>query len=250
VSLQTPIGSVSGSHGLGEYVKEKIGSETATGRWEIARSHAYVVTPQRTSDVAVPPNGGLLRLDPDLRTKLGNVLTEITQRNCTSIDMRSGGAAPTGDVRGRLRDYAFGVGAQIASGGRNLGTALGSAMDRRSSTGLLLLVVETRPDDEDRRRLTVLLFPQVEDQFRFQPARDATPEAVLEVLDNVFAAGSKLRKIARFDGKRAEETVFAVGEVVDFQAGTATKVVADYWTDRFLNADIRLDGGCPESCRN
>lgn len=219
--------------------KGSASSDSTIGPWTISRAHAYTVVPQRTTDIEVTPRGGILRLDDEIKSILARVLTEIDQRHFTPIDLEVDGTSRTSPVRDQLLEYVFGAGGQIAKAAIGLALRLAAAMDRRSTPSLLLTVLERHLDDDARRRMTLLLFPQ-EQAFHFESSGEVAREAVIRVLDNIFSTGSKLRKVARFDGKNIKSH-FLSGEIVDYQAGTTTRSAADFWIERFLFAKFRLN---------
>jgi hypothetical protein len=153
----------------------------------------------------------------------------------TSVVFRVG---PFDDARGRRRsneprdallDLAFGADDLADAAARALADRLAGAMDNRSQANLLILL-GNRADAIGTAR--VWTFPR-DDAFRF----DAAVEPTVELLADVFSRTSGLRKAARFDGEDHDAS-FISGAALDYQTGSNSIDIAEYWIARFLGCSL------------
>ncbi len=107
-------------------------------------------------------------------------------------------------------------------------------MDERSNHGLLVL---TADKEEDNRNVVVWVFPQ-DTVLRLHSESDRN---TINVLEDVFSQKSNLRKAAQFEGKKIKSH-FVTGRVLDHQSDGLARDAADFWLDRFLEADLSLKG--------
>jgi hypothetical protein len=135
-------------------------------------------------------------------------------------------------VRELVLRVAFGQTRAPASAMSELAARLSACTDHRTGASLMITTVH---DAEERRRVSIYVFPE-EDSYRLRQLRD---EAILERLRS-FALRSKLRKVARFEGKHIK-THFLQGEVADLQIGSDPRTAADYWVTAFLEAEFSIN---------
>jgi hypothetical protein len=133
-------------------------------------------------------------------------------------------------ARDALLDLAFGDETVAAAAAWTLALRLGRAMDARSSSAHLLVMSTSL--NGSIGSAAVWTFPR-DDAFRF----DEGARPTIELLANVFSRTSGLRKAAQFDGERHDAS-FIGGFALDFQTGSNSFDIADYWIGRFL--DCRL----------
>lgn len=201
------------------------------------RVWAFAVLPARMlapDDVPVP-RGGRVPFSPDLRDALQSAIERTREGAWTSVRFR---VDQVTDERGRRRSsasrdaflsLAFGDDHEADAGAAVLASRLATAMDRRSPTNLLVLGAN-RVDGVGSAR--VWTFPR-DDAFRFVQ----TAQPSIELLADVFSRTSGLRKAARFNGENHDAS-FIGGDALDFQTGSNTFEVADYWIGRFLDCQL------------
>jgi hypothetical protein len=108
-------------------------------------------------------------------------------------------------------------------------------MDGRSADSLLVLTAYRQEDDKGRVILWV--FPR-DQALRLSVGKEG-PSIV--VLTDVFSQTSRLRKAAMFQGKNVPSG-FLQGHVLDVQANSTTREVADFWIARFLQCALAMKG--------
>jgi hypothetical protein len=201
------------------------------------RVWAFAVLPTRTvAPGPFPaPRGGRVPGTEDLQVALQSAVARAREGAWTSVVFRTDriddarGRRRSNDPRDALLDLAFGDDPTADAAALTLARRLASAMDHRSPANLLVLL-GSRDDVLGSAR--VWTFPR-DDAFRFDEA--AAP--AIELLADVFSRTSGLRKAARFDGE-SHDASFIGGDALDFQTGSNSFEVANYWIGRFL--DCRL----------
>jgi hypothetical protein len=133
------------------------------------------------------------------------------------------------EARDALLSLAFAHEDAAEAASLTMAHRLGHAMDGRSAANLLVLSAGVEGDIGSVRLWT---FPR-DDAFKF----DAGARPTIELLANVFSRTSGLRKAAQFDGE-SHDSSFIGGHALDFQTGSNSFDIADYWIGRFL--DCRL----------
>ena len=188
-------------------------------------------SPGKGSDPPLIPETYPLKVEPEFR----QVLMEATE-NAGSHAMSAIGFKMGDDrehpVRELVLKVAFGQTRAPASAMGELAARLSACTDRRTGSSLMITTVH---EAGERRRVSVHVFPE-EDSYRLRQLRD---EAILERLRS-FALRSKLRKVARFEGKNIK-THFLQGEVADLQIGSDPRTAADYWVAAFLDAEFSIN---------
>jgi hypothetical protein len=184
---------------------------------------------------APAPHGGRVPSSQDLRDALEAAIERTREGAWTSVKFR---VNQIQDDRGRRRSnasrdaclsLAFGSEVEADAAADALAGRLASAMDGRSPTNLLILGA-TR--DDRLGSVRVWTFPR-DDAFRF--TESAGP--AIELLADVFSRTSGLRKAARFDGENHDGS-FIGGDALDFQTGSNSFEVANYWIGRFLDCQL------------
>jgi hypothetical protein len=201
------------------------------------RIWAFAVLPARMlpPEVVTGPRGGRVPITTDLREALQSAIERTREGAWTSVVFR---VEQINDARGRRRSsesrdafmtLAFGDDAEADAAAATLAGRLAAAMDRRSPTNLLVLGGSL---EDAIASVRVWTFPR-DDAFRFNEAAAPT----IELLADVFSRTSGLRKAARFDGENHDGS-FIGGDALDFQTGSNSFEVANYWIGRFLGSQL------------
>jgi hypothetical protein len=201
------------------------------------RVWAYAVLPARTlaPGAAPEPRGGKVAATEDLRAALRSAADRTKAGAWTSVVFKTDqiddarGRRRSNQTRDALLDLAFGDEKAAEEAAVVLAHRLASAMDHRSPGNLLVLVGSS---EGALGSVRVWTFPR-DDAFKFDEASEPT----IELLADVFSRTSGLRKAARFDGE-SHDASFIGGDALDFQTGSNSLDVANYWIGRFL--DCRL----------
>jgi hypothetical protein len=201
---------------------------------KLFRVHAYAVEPERTADGSSPPFGGSISVNKDIEKALQDAASQFRLQHPIAVDLRVDTTTRTSEVREAMLTFSFSSASKDNSAARDLATRLSRAMDRRSSP---CLFVAAASKDGDRRRLTIWTFPR-EEAFQFKGGA-TTPS--IHLLTDIFSRTSRLRKAALFEGGN-RRTDFLSGSVLDFQASSTSRDVADFWIVRFLGALLAVHG--------
>lgn len=177
-----------------------------------------------------PPSGGQVPVTASVNQALDEAYQHaaVDQGKVVTFVFEDG--ADTNPVRDALISIAFDDDQEANEAAAVLAGKLADAMDRRSTPGLLVVSVH---GSGDVREVVLWTFPR-DEAFRH------TGEE-LDLIDDVFSRSSNLRKAASFRGRRGEGE-FITGRVVDFQANSVDRYVADYWVKRFLQASVVMTG--------
>jgi hypothetical protein len=198
------------------------------------RLHAYSVSPGRTANAPIAPDGGAVSVTAELRRVIeGNINAAKFDRR-TAVDFQVDPTSRTNQTRDSVIEFGFGEGAAGRAAALSLARRLAQAMDRRSAP---CLFVAAAFRDGEGRAVYLWTFPR-DEAFRF---RRGPSGPAIEVLTDVFSQTSRLRKAARFQG-RDLRTEFLSGRVLDFQTNSASRVVADFWIGRFLDSRFAIGG--------
>lgn len=207
------------------------GDEPLSVQWSLQRAYASHIQPGKGSDPPLDPETYPLKIEPEFR----QVLTEATE-NASNHAMSAIGFKMTDGrehtVRELVLKVAFGQTRTPAAAMGELAARLSACTDHRTGSSLMITTVH---EAEERRRVSIYVFPE-EDSYRLRQLRD---EAILERLRS-FALNSKLRKVARFEGKNIKAH-FLQGEVADLQIGSDPRTAADYWVTSFLVAEFSIN---------
>lgn len=201
---------------------------------ELFRVHAYSVAPGRTAGSPMEPEGGAVSITAELRRVIDENIQNAQFDRRTVIDFQVDPATRTIQTRDLIVEYAFGEPASARAAALSLARRLAQAMDQRS-TPCLFVPVAFR--DGERRAVFLWTFPR-DEAFRLRRGR-AGP--AIEVLTDVFSQTSRLRKAARFQGRKLRAE-FLSGQALDFQANHASRDVADFWIARFLESRFGIGG--------
>jgi hypothetical protein len=198
------------------------------------RVHAYSISPSRTADALVEPEGGTISVIAELRRVIQENINGADFDKRTIIDFQLDPATRTNQTRDMVLGFGFGEPAVARAAALSLARRLAQAMDQRSTP---CLFVQAAFQEGQRREVYLWIFPQ-DEAFRLRrgPAGPA-----IEVLTDVFSRTSRLRKAARFQGRNLRSE-FLSGHVLDFQTNNASRVVADFWIVRFLDGRFGIGG--------
>jgi hypothetical protein len=202
------------------------------------RLYGYSVEPQRTisSGEIIAPVGGPVVVGAELRNALDAALAAArAERRSTRISLRvdPDPAVRTSVIREAVMDLAFAARTERAeTAAAALAARLSGAMDNRSPSCLFLAAAYRDNTTAPSREVALWIFPR-DDAFRFRSHAHA-----IELLSDVFSRTSRLRKLARFSGRKLR-TDFLEADVLDFQAG-GIGGVAEFWIERFLEAGLTI----------
>jgi hypothetical protein len=144
----------------------------------------------------------------------------------------------TSPVRDNVMSVAFSARTtQAQAAAEALATKVSLAMDLRSEPSLFLVAAYRENASHPDRQVALWVFPRGEG-FRFDPRRHR-----IQPVGDYFDRKSTWRKLAFFTGKDVR-THFLEADVLDMQA-SATRNVADLWSERFLEAGLAItkEGG-------
>jgi hypothetical protein len=180
------------------------------------------------------PNTYVLKTDSEFRQALA-VATEIATRRPMSAIVLNMSDDREHPVRDMLIKLAFGQTRTPLPAMIDLASRLALSTDKRTSPSLFVVTVEEK---KESRRVSMYVFPE-ESTYTLRKSTQEPTEAFLEHV-NTFVLESRLRKIARFEGKNIK-THFIGGDVVDLQIGSSPRTVADYWVADFLDAEFAIN---------
>lgn len=177
------------------------------------------------------PAGGKVGVTADMRDALTDTYTRSKLDKALPVNFTfAAGRSNT------MRDLAMSIAfdSTRVAGAAALTTAerLLQSIDRRSKPNLLVISTATT-ERAGEKQVVLWMFPS-EDIFQF----DST-QASVEVLDDAFSRSSNLRKAARFTGTNTR-TGFLSGRILDRQANSADRFVANFWIKEFLMADLQV----------
>lgn len=201
---------------------------------EFFRLHAYSVVPQRTLDETVPSTGGAIKPNAELRAVMEESEKSAKFDKQPLVEFIVDSLTRTNEIRDAIMAFAFGETAQAKAAALLLVRRLATSMDERSAP---CLFIPTAYQYEEQARVVLWVFPR-DGAFQLRVNRD---NPSIGILKNVFSQTSRLRKAAAFEGKKLR-TDYLSGRVLDHQAGSPTRDVADFWVSRFLQ--------CASSLRN
>lgn len=202
--------------------------------WEMQRGYASVIYSRKGENMPDPPDTYVLRTDGQFRKALA-VATDIAQRRHMSAVVLNMNDDREHPVREALLRLAFGQTRTPLPAMVELATRLALSTDRRTQPSLFVVTVEAQ---KEVRRASMYVFPE-ESTYALRHSSQEPSEAFLEHV-NSFVLESRLRKVARFEGKNIK-THFMNGDVVDLQIGSSPRTVADYWVTDFLDAGFAIN---------
>lgn len=194
--------------------------------------YAYEVAPRQVGPYA----GGTVRPTAQLQAALDSTFerTKIASAPAVTFEVDSSSPARTHPIRDAALTLGFSqdVAARRAAA-EGLAARLASAMDNRSKPSLLMVSVHVVPAVHERRVL-LWTFPQQE-VFNLRSTQGQTSLEILEA----FNRESNLRKVALIQGPDTKSGMLTA-RVLDFQANSNQKTVADFWIVRFLAARLQM----------
>jgi hypothetical protein len=201
---------------------------------DLFRLYAFSVQPQRKKEEPRPTRGGVAAITPEIQNALSQAIYAARFDTRTTVDFDVDPNTRTVVTRELILGLGFGDDNGASESAFTLAQRLAAAMDLRSTPCLLVCAVFK---NDDSRSVTLWTFPR-DDAFQFQNGDDASG---ITVLHDVFSQSSKLRKAARFEGRNLRSE-FLSGRALDFQAGSTTREVAEFWVQRFLRCKFGLAG--------
>jgi hypothetical protein len=206
----------------------------STSEWTLQRGYVSQVYPAKGEDEPAAPKTYALKVDAEFKRVISKATNVITRRHKSAIvlKMSNDREHPVRDILLRL---GFGQTRAPLPAMVALATRLAQSTDQRSKPSLLVVTVEERGE---ARRICLYTFPE-ESSYLLKTSAEEPTEAFLEHLYS-FVLESRLRKVARFEGKPIKAH-FMSGEVVDLQFGSGPKPVADYFVADFLYAKFALN---------
>ena len=201
------------------------------------RMFAYSVSPQRTVDVRAVPIGGKIAITSELKAIMAMNAKRAGFESKPLADFAVDPQTRTNAARDHIIDLAFGGQEHATAAALALATTLSNAMDLRSSHCLFIPTVES---ERQKRKVVLWMFPS-DEVFRLVTAGGKTD---ISVLNDIFSQTSHHRKAALFAGMNLK-TEFLSGRILDQQANSPDKNIADFWIGRFLNcySSITSDAG-------
>ncbi len=196
--------------------------------------HAYSVSPSRTAETVVEPEGGAVAVTAELRRVIQENINSAEFDSRTVVDFQVEPTTRSNQIRDLILAFGFGGPAGARAAALSLARRLAQGMDQRSAP---CLFVPAAFQAADRRSVYLWTFPR-DEAFRLR--RDAAGPTI-EVLTDIFSQTSRLRKAARFQGRNLRSE-FLSGRVLDFQANNVSRIVADFWIVRFLDARFGIGG--------
>jgi hypothetical protein len=199
--------------------------------WVLQRAYASHIQPGKAAAPPLTPDCYPLKLEAEFREVVTAAAVRAARYPMTAITFRMEDDR-SHPVREHVMKLAFGQTRTPLAAMSDLAARLSGHTDNRMGPALMLTTIE---EDLARRRVTMFLFPE-QDTFTLKTLRE---EAILERL-RAFVLRSKLRKVARFEGKNIDSH-FIQGEVVDLLIGSDPRSAADYWVDAFLDAEFSIN---------
>lgn len=200
----------------------------------LLRVYAFAVIPQRKADTPTAPTGGSITINADIQTALDDAFRKAKLDQQDAIDFRVDPTSRTCESRDLVVELAFGNPRKAKSVATKIAARLGTSMDERSPSALLVLAASQ--DNGNTRRTTIWAFPR-DESFQFRSNKSGV---VVKLLQDTFSRNSRLRKAAMFEGHNTKSD-FLSGRVLDYQAASSRKA-ADYWIDLFLDCTLGLKG--------
>lgn len=194
----------------------------------LTRLFAHAVIP-RASEL---PTGGAVHVTRDVYQALGESYDKAKLDRALPVSFVIDTSNRSCEMRDLILAVAFGDSRRAKSAASRIATRLASVMDARSKDCLLVISVGG-PRDTDERQVVIWTFPR-DEAFKLS----STAEAI-ELLNDVFSRSSHLRKAAVFAGRNLR-TDFLSGRVLDFQANTTDRYIADFWIEDFLGAQLQI----------
>jgi hypothetical protein len=205
---------------------------------ELFRIHAYEVVPQRLSATKTKPRGGAFKADAVFKASLEKYIEQAKLESQPPVSFQPrfepDAEQATNPVRDHVLDYAFGPSATAKSAAVKMAERLGSSMDDRSASSLLIL---TSYRQGAKRRFIAWAFPK-DEPYGFGVKGD---HANLSIIENAFSRSSSYRKAALFSGLRQHDHYWN-GHVIDRQSTPGFGAAADYWVTGFLTCKYLIDG--------
>jgi hypothetical protein len=198
----------------------------------LIRLHAFTVEPSRTSEIPTNPIGGSVLITDELREVLTRNITTARFDRRTIVDFQADPARRSNETRDAVISYGFDDSQSADRSALLLANRLSVAMDLRSHPALFVVAAF---GENSSRSIILWTFPR-DAAFQF---RTAQVGASIDILTDIFSQTSKLRKAARFEGRRLRNE-FLSGRALDFQVNQKSKLVADFWISRFLQCILSL----------
>jgi hypothetical protein len=200
---------------------------------ELFRAHAFSVSPSKGSSKGPIITGGVLSPSTELKGALSEAGKAAKLGERTDIEFNVNTQTRTCDMRDRLMEFGFGNSEQAKSATADMANRLSESMDNRSSS---CLFIATSYKEEETRRTNVLwVFPR-DDAFQLTRRGD---EPSIELLKDIFAKSSNLRKGALFSGSNTRAGHLQ-GKAFDMQSGAKSTELADFWIVRFLDCRLMI----------
>lgn len=206
----------------------------ANSNWELQRGYAAVIYPSKGEESPDPPRTYVLKTDAQFRQALA-VATNIADRRPMSAVVLHMTDDRQHLVREAMLKLAFGQTRTPLTAMNELAARLACSTDRRTHPSLFIVTVD---EQGDSRRVSMYVFPE-ESTYALRRSKEEPSEAFLEHV-NSFVLESRLRKVARFEGKNIKAH-FISGSVIDLQIGSGPRAVADYWVTDFLEAGFAIN---------
>jgi len=208
--------------------------------WSISYCAGYIVPPCKglePEDVIEQINGAPVSLESEVINYFRPLFVD-SWNTCTieiaflPIEDNEGEFEQYNPIRDMVRKIADGSLDEKTTCSKQLALQLALASDRRSPTGLFVVVAGNLADES---RVTLFKFPADESRQAVF-SRDGLS---IQVVENAFSRKTNYFKAAVFQGN-ASNNAFWIGRVEDKQATQRIYEVSDLWAIRFLQSAPQL----------
>ena len=200
---------------------------------ELFRAHAYSVSPSKGKEEEPEVIGGVINPSAELKMALSDAGKASRLSERTEIEFNVDQVTRTCDMRNRLLEFGFGTSEQAKNATSEMSKRLSVSMDNRSSNCLFLAT--SYKIDESKRTNILWVFPR-DDAFQLTRRGE---EPIVQLLTDIFAKSSHLRKGAVFSGANTR-TGHLQGKAYDNQSGSKSIDAADFWIVRFLDCRLMI----------
>lgn len=193
-------------------------------------AYAYEVSPRQTSLF----EGGTVTSTPHLQTALDEIFdkSSVSTAPAVSFEVDSTSNTRKHPIRDEAIALAFTAGPHDSNVVR-LVQRLALSMDNRSRHSLFIASVH-QTTDKTKRRVLFWTFPR-QQVFNMSFSKGVANLQLIEA----FNRESHLRKVAFLEGSNTQTSMLSA-RILDFQATSSDRGVADLWITKFLQARLQM----------